>query len=123
MFACCRVIVTNSSNNLGTFSYQECNNTIWNYGVKIGPNSTKNIWAIENTISTAFIANVTFDIDCNYLPETDPTPTPTPSITPTNTPTPSITPTITPTKTLTPTPTPSSTPDCFQSVFIFIPNL
>jgi hypothetical protein len=121
--SCCRITVSNNSNEIATFSYQECNNTIWRYDVQMAPNSTRNIWSIENTFSTAFLASVTYVINCDYLPETDPTPTPTPSVTPTNTPTPSVTPTITPTNTLSPTPTPSATPDCFQSVFIYVPNL
>ena len=99
---CKKYTLINTGTTIVTFNYMHCTESVyWDYQVQLDPNQIKNIWAIENTFSTAFKSGIT-NIDSESFP---PTPNPTPS----NTPTISLTPSITPTNTSTPGVTPSQT--------------
>lgn len=130
--ACRKYTLTNNSPFTQTYTYQECNNLMWNYDFTIEAGQTRTIWLINGTYTAPLTSSLSVSDDGAFPPPNTPTPsptptssvTPTPSITPTITtsispsPTPSITPTttitssVTPTPTVTPTntPTPSSTP-------------
>ena len=112
--ACSKYTLTNTGSTTVNFSYQRCDDALWDYQVELAPNQTKNIWVINGTYTVAAaFKNVISLVNQGVFPPifATPTPTPTPSVTPTNTPTPSVTATLTPspTTTLTSTPTPSVT--------------
>lgn len=120
--ACSKYILTNTGSTLVNFSYQRCDDTLWDYQVELLPNQTKNIWLIDGsyTVASAFKSSIVLvnmggfpPISASSTPTPTPTPTPTttptPSVTATNTPTPTQTPTNTPTNTETQTPTPTQT--------------
>ena len=139
--ACRKYTLTNNSPFTQTYTYQECNNLMWNYDFTIEAGQTRTIWLINGTYAAPLTSSLSVSDDGAFPPPNTPTPsptptssvTPTPSITPTITtsispsPTPSITPTttitssVTPTPTITPTntPTPSSTPP-IQGLFFTI---
>lgn len=110
--ACSKYILTNTGSTLVNFSYQRCDDTLWDYQVELFPNQTKNIWVIDGTytVASAFKSSIVL-VNLGGFPPTSAssTPTPTPTPTPTNTPTPSVTATNTPTSTQTPTNTPTNT--------------
>jgi hypothetical protein len=117
--ACSKYTLTNTGSTTVNFSYQRCDDALWDYQVELAPNQTKNIWVINGTYTVAAaFKNVISFVNQGVFPPVFPTPTPTqtPSATPTNTPTPSVTatntstPTPTQTNTETPTNTPSVTP-------------
>jgi hypothetical protein len=117
--ACSKYTLTNTGSTTVNFSYQRCDDALWDYQVELLPNQTKNIWVINGTYTVAAaFKNVISLVNQGVFPPifATPTPTQTPSSTPTNTPTPSVTatntstPTPTPTNTETPTNTPSETP-------------
>lgn len=117
---CTKCVLTNLSNKIVVFNYQECENLMWNYNVELEPNQIKNIWFIEGTYSSASSNLISQDCgtfpptpSSSPLPPSTPTPTPTPSqtsSTPTPTPTQTTTNTVTPTPSQTPTQTYSETP-------------
>ena len=126
--ACKKYILTNNTNSIGIFSYQECSNQMLVSDIVIEPNVTLNIWLTTGTYRSATPSNITIqDLGTFPFPPAA-SPTPTPSITasqtvtptqtptdsvtdtPTNTPTFTSTPTNTPTFTSTPTYTPTNTP-------------
>lgn len=139
--ACRKYTLTNNSPFTQTYTYQECNNLMWNYDFTIEAGQTRTIWLINGTYAAPLTSSLSVSDDGAFPPPNTPTPsptptssvTPTPSVTPTITtsispsPTPSITPTttitssVTPTPTITPTntPTPSSTPP-IQGLFFTI---
>ena len=113
--ACSKYTLTNTGSTTVNFSYQRCDDALWDYQVELAPNQTKNIWVINGTYTVApAFKNVIYLVNQGVFPPVaiTPTPTQTPSATPTNTPTPSVTATNTPTPstTLTSTPTPTVTP-------------
>lgn len=110
--ACSKYTLTNTGSTIINFSYQRCDDALWDYQVELLPNQTKNIWVINGTytIASAFRNSVVLVNNGVFPPIfATPTPTPTPSVTPTNTPTPSVTATLTPSPTNTETPTPTTT--------------
>lgn len=124
--ACRKYTISNNGSFTQTYTYQECNNLMWNYDFTIEPGQIRTIWLINGTYTAPATSTLSVVDDGIFPPANSPTPSPTPSITPTispsisPSPTPSVTPTITPsvtvsitpTNTLTPTPTitPSATP-------------
>jgi hypothetical protein len=94
---------------------------MWEYQVQLNPGQTKNAWVINGTLDLAdvYLPYVSV-INQGIFPPTNPTPTPTASLTPTPTDTPSVTttPTVTntPSQTATNTPTPSITASITPSV-------
>lgn len=126
--ACRKYTLTNNSSFTQTYTYQECNNLMWNYDFIIEPGQIRTIWLINGTYTAPATSSLSVVDDGAFPPAISATPsptptssvTPTPSITPTittsttpsQTPsvTPSITTSVTPTETPTPTPTPSSAP-------------
>lgn len=106
--ACSKYTLTNTGTTTVNFSYQRCDDALWDYQVELDPNQTKNIWVINGTytVASAFKNSISL-VNQGVFPPVfaTPTPTSTPSVTPTNTPTPSVT----TTSTGTPTPTPSNT--------------
>ena len=92
--ACSKYTLTNTGSSIVNFTYQRCDDAMWEYQVDLAPNQTKNIWLLNTTYSTAF-ANSIVLVNQGAFPPTGPTPTPTgtssvtPTPTPTNTPTPS----------------------------------
>ena len=110
--ACSKYTLTNTGSTTVNFSYQRCDDALWDYQVELTPNQRKNIWVINGTYTVApSFKNVISLVNQGVFPPVaiTPTPTQTPSATPTNTPTPSVTATNTPTQTGTPTPTPTNT--------------
>ena len=87
--ACSKYILTNTASTIATFSYQRCDDALWQYQVELLPSEIKNIWLLDNTYSTAFQDSIV-RVDLGSFPF--PTPSVTPSMTPTVTPTPSSTP-------------------------------
>jgi hypothetical protein len=120
--ACKKYILTNNTNSIGIFSYQECSNQMLVSDIVIEPNVTLNIWLTTGTYRSATPSNITIqDLGTfPFPPAASPTPTPSitasQTVTPTQTPTDSVTdtptptPTNTPTFTSTPTYTPTNTP-------------
>ena len=120
--ACKKYILTNNTNSIGIFSYQECSNQMLINDIVIEPNVTLNIWLTTGTYRSATPGNITIqDLGTfPFPPAASPTPTPSitasQTVTPTQTPTDSVTdtptptPTNTPTFTSTPTYTPTNTP-------------
>ena len=112
--ACSKYTLTNTGSTLINFSYQRCDDSLWDYQVELLPNQTKNIWVINGTytIAPSFKNSVVLVNDGVFPPVfVTPTPTQTPTVTPTITPTPSTTApeTATPTPSVTATLTPSPT--------------
>jgi len=110
--ACSKYTLTNTGSTTVNFSYQRCDDALWDYQVELLPNQTKNIWVINGTYTVAAaFKNVIVLVNQGVFPPifATPTPTQTPTQTPTNTPTPSTTATNTPTPTNTETPTPTPT--------------
>jgi hypothetical protein len=117
--ACSKYTLTNTGSTTVNFSYQRCDDALWDYQVELLPNQTKNIWVINGTYTVAAaFKNVISLVNQGVFPPifATPTPTQTPSSTPTNTPTPSVTATNTSTPTQTPTVTPTS---LLQSFSVF----
>jgi len=111
--ACSKYTLTNTGSTIINFSYQRCDDSLWDYQVELLPNQTKNIWVLNGTYTIApSFRNLVSLINNGVFPPVfaSPTPTPTPSVTPTLTPTQTQTPTNTETPTQTPTNTETSTP-------------
>jgi hypothetical protein len=116
--------LTNNSSFTQTYTYQECNNLMWNYDFTIEAGQTRTIWLINGTYAAPLTSVLSVSDDGVFPPANSPTPsvtssitptptssiTPTPSVTPSVTPTNSVTPTVTPTITSSITPTPTNTP-------------
>ena len=106
--ACSKYILTNTGSSIVNFSYQRCDDAMWEYQVELNPNQTKNIWSLNTTYSSAFSNSIVL-VDLGVFPPVALSPTPTINLTPTNTPTISVTPSITASQTQTPTQTASQT--------------
>ena len=104
--ACSKYNLTNTGSSIVNFSYQRCDDAMWEYQVELNPNQNKNIWLLNTTYSSAFPNSIVL-VNLGPFPPIGPTPTPT--ATATNTPTPTATPTNTPTNTATNTQTPTNT--------------
>lgn len=52
--ACSKYILTNTASTIATFSYQRCDDAMWEYQVELNPSEQKNIWLLDNTYSSAF---------------------------------------------------------------------
>ena len=107
--ACSKYILTNTGSSIVNFSYQRCDDAMWEYQVELNPNQTKNIWLLNTTYSSAFSNSIVL-VDLGVFPPVALTPTPTMYLTPTNTPTISVTPSITASQTQTQTGTAAVTP-------------
>lgn len=101
--ACRKYTISNNGSFTQTYTYQECNNLMWNYDFTIEPGQIRTIWLINGTYTAPATSSLSVVDDGAFPPAISPTPSS--SVTPTNTPTPSIT----PTQTSSPTPTPSLT--------------
>lgn len=103
---CKKYSITNTSNDLITFSYQRCDDYMWMYQTELSPGKTKTIWSVGDSfeIADTFLNKVTVSFLGDF-PST--TLTPTPSVTKSLTPTPIATATMTPTQTTTQTGTPN----------------
>ena len=112
--ACRKYTLTNNSSFTQTYTYQECNNLMWNYDFTIEAGQTRTIWLINGTYAAPLTSVLSVSDDGVFPPANSPTPSVTSSITPTPTssitPTPSVTPSVTPTNSVTPTQTPTNTP-------------
>jgi hypothetical protein len=112
--ACRKYTLTNNSPFTQTYTYQECNNLMWNYDFTIEAGQTRTIWLINGTYAAPLTSVLSVSDDGAFPPPNSPTPSVTSSITPTPTssitPTPSVTPSVTPTNSVTPTQTPTNTP-------------
>ena len=111
--ACRKYTLTNNSPFTQTYTYQECNNLMWNYDFTIEAGQTRTIWLINGTYAAPLTSALSVSDDGVFPPANSPTPSVTSSITPTPTssitPTPSVTPSVTPTNSVTPTVTPTIT--------------
>ena len=85
--SCSKYTLTNTGSSIVNFSYQRCDDAMWEYQVELNPNQTKTIWLLDTTYSTAFSTSIV-EVDLGAFPPTDngPTLTPTPTPTETNTP-------------------------------------
>ena len=106
--ACSKYTLTNTGSSIVNFSYQRCDDAMWEYQVELNQGQTKTIWLLDSTYSTAF-SNSIVEVDLGVFPPVALSPTPTISVTPSNTPTISVTPSNTPTHTQTPTVTQTQT--------------
>ena len=108
--ACSKYTLTNTGSSIVNFSYQRCDDAMWEYQVELNPNQIKNIWLLNTTYSSAFPNSIVL-VNLGPFPPIGPPPTPTatPTNTPTNTATNTQTPTNTPTNTQTPTNTATNT--------------
>jgi len=94
--ACSKYIISNTGSTTMNFSYQRCDDFMWEYQVELVPNQTKNLWVNNGSliIPESYLSSISL-LNEGVFPPT-PTPSSTSSITPTPTPTPSVTPTNTP---------------------------
>lgn len=107
--SCRKYTLVNTGDTTINFSYQRCNDALWQYQVELFAGQTKNIWLIDETFTISNFYTTSIQVtDDGAFPPIDPTPTPTP-VTQTPTPSNSPTPSITPTNTETPTQTPTNT--------------
>jgi hypothetical protein len=90
--ACSKYTLTNTGSSIVNFSYQRCDDAMWEYQVELNPSQLKTIWLLNTTYSTAFPNNIVL-VNLGAFPPVPitPTPTNTPSQTPTPTPTPTST--------------------------------
>ena len=51
--ACKKYTITNNTNKIGTYSYQECSELVYVNDSQIRPGQTKNIWARDNTFNVS----------------------------------------------------------------------
>lgn len=120
--ACRKYTLTNNSPFTQTYTYQECNNLMWNYDFTIEAGQTRTIWLINGTYTAPLTSVLSVVDEGVFPPANSPTPSVTSSVTPTLTPTtsvtptPSVTPTITPTTTITSSVTPTQTPTQTSSI-------
>ena len=68
--ACSKYNLTNTGSSIVNFSYQRCDDAMWEYQVELEPNQTKNIWLIDNSYSIAplFVPNVVLVNDGVFPP-------------------------------------------------------
>ena len=83
--SCSKYTLTNTGSSIVNFSYQRCDDAMWEYQVELNPNQTKTIWLLDTTYSTAFSTSIV-EVDLGAFPPTDNGPTLTPTPTPTSTP-------------------------------------
>ena len=51
--ACSKYTLTNTGSSIVNFSYQRCDDAMWEYQVELNPAQTKNIWLINGTYTVA----------------------------------------------------------------------
>jgi hypothetical protein len=51
--ACSKYTLTNTGSTSVNFSYQRCDDTLWDYQIELTPNQVKNIWVIDGTYTVA----------------------------------------------------------------------
>lgn len=51
--SCIKYTLTNTGSTSVNFSYQRCDDTLWDYQVELLPNQVKNIWSINGTYTVA----------------------------------------------------------------------
>ena len=112
--ACSKYTLTNTGSSIVNFSYQRCDDAMWEYQVELNPGQTKTIWLLNSTYSTAFSTSIV-EVDLGVFPPIALTPTPTRTSTPTPSVTVGLTPTATHTQTSTPTPTQTPTTTSTQT--------
>ena len=52
--ACSKYILTNTGSTIANFSYQRCDDNMWQYQVELDQGQTKTIWLLNTTYLTAF---------------------------------------------------------------------
>lgn len=63
--ACNKKTITNTGSTKVYFSYQACNDFVWNYDVPLNPGETKTIWYLNNTFSSP---NTNLEVDVVNVP-------------------------------------------------------
>ena len=51
--ACSKYTLTNTGSTLVNFSYQRCDDALWECQIELTPNQVKNIWVIDGTYTVA----------------------------------------------------------------------
>lgn len=51
--SCSKYTLTNTGSTSVNFSYQRCDDKLWEYQVELFPNQVKNIWVIDFTYTVA----------------------------------------------------------------------
>lgn len=51
--ACSKYTLTNTGSTSVNFSYQRCDDALWDYQIELTPNQVKNIWVIDGTYTVA----------------------------------------------------------------------
>ena len=51
--ACSKYTLTNTGSTSVNFSYQRCDDALWDYQIELTPNQVKNIWVIDVTYTVA----------------------------------------------------------------------
>ena len=59
--SCSKYTLTNTGSSIVNFSYQRCDDAMWEYQVELNPNQIKNIWLLDTTYSTAFSNSIVLD--------------------------------------------------------------
>jgi hypothetical protein len=68
--ACSKYTLTNTGSTIVNFSYQRCDDNLWDYQVELSPNQTKNIWVLTGTYTVApsFKQNISLTDDGVFPP-------------------------------------------------------
>jgi hypothetical protein len=66
--ACSKYILTNTGSTTVNFSYQRCDDAMWEYQIELTPNQTKNIWLLNGTYSTAYSQGITLNNQGKFPP-------------------------------------------------------
>jgi hypothetical protein len=70
--ACSKYTLTNTGSTSVNFSYQRCDDTLWDYQVELAPNQVKNIWVIDGsyTVAASFKSSISLINDGVFPPTT-----------------------------------------------------
>ena len=74
--ACSKYTLTNTGSSIVNFSYQRCDDAMWEYQVELNQGQTKTIWLLDSTYSTAFSTSIV-EVDLGVFPPVALSPTPT----------------------------------------------
>jgi hypothetical protein len=65
--SCSKYTLTNTGSSIVNFSYQRCDDAMWEYQVELNQGQTKTIWLLDSTYSTAFPTSIV-EVDLGVFP-------------------------------------------------------
>ena len=65
--SCSKYTLTNTGSSIVNFSYQRCDDAMWEYQVELNQGQTKTIWLLDSTYSTAFTTSIV-EVDLGVFP-------------------------------------------------------